>query len=161
MRIAVVGCVGEKLSHNAPAKLLYTSQLFRLRRAYAERFCDSWMIQSALYHAITPDQVIEPYDKKPPGKQDEHRIWSLCCFSSIARIAHSFRVPDPVVEFHCGEAYFSGVRELIHEHFPSVVIEVPTEGLGIGKQLQWYAQRLQAPLSGEPEELELFGGAAS
>jgi hypothetical protein len=45
-----------------PAKDLYRSALFRLSRAWAERYADAWAVLSAYHGVVEPDQVIEPYD---------------------------------------------------------------------------------------------------
>jgi hypothetical protein len=43
----LVSCVKDKLDHPAPAKDLYTSDLFRKARGYAERVGVPWFILSS------------------------------------------------------------------------------------------------------------------
>lgn len=45
-----------------PAKDAYTSPYFKKHRAYAERFGDRWVILSAKYGFLNPDETIEDYN---------------------------------------------------------------------------------------------------
>lgn len=47
MRIGPGGFGKSKLSQSAPARDLYVSLLFRARREWVERSCDTWFILSA------------------------------------------------------------------------------------------------------------------
>lgn len=61
MDVALVGCVAGKLDRSAAARDLFTSPMFKLARAFAERF-DAWAILSARHGLVMPDATIEPYD---------------------------------------------------------------------------------------------------
>jgi hypothetical protein len=50
-RLGLVGCVKGKLPAAAAAEL-YTSPLFRFRRAYVERTCDSWYVLFAKHGLV-------------------------------------------------------------------------------------------------------------
>lgn len=63
MRVGILACSKSKLPHPAPARDLYTGQIFRwsaevLRR----RGCDRLVILSARYGAIPEGRVVAPYD---------------------------------------------------------------------------------------------------
>ena len=60
--IGLVGCVKTKLPHAAAARDLYTSPLFRGRRAAIDPRTDTWFVLSAEYGLVKPETVIEPYD---------------------------------------------------------------------------------------------------
>lgn len=61
MRLGLICCSKDKLTYPAPAKDMYITRVFKLRRKIVEETCDDWRIISAkgLLH---PDTVIEPYD---------------------------------------------------------------------------------------------------
>ena len=62
MKIGLVSCSAQKLSHAAPARELYCSPLFRLSLRLSEQDCDKTYVLSAKYELVELDQVIEPYD---------------------------------------------------------------------------------------------------
>ena len=53
---------GKKRSAPAPARDLYTSDLFNKARAYVERTDKPWLVLSAKYGLVHPNDVIAPYD---------------------------------------------------------------------------------------------------
>ena len=61
-RIALVGCGAAKRDEACPARDMYTSAFFSLKRQYAEQF-DDWYILSAKHGLLDPDEVIDPYDQ--------------------------------------------------------------------------------------------------
>lgn len=60
--LVLVGCVKGKQQVAAPAQDLYTSALFRKRKAFAQKFGQRWLILSALHGVIGPEQITAPYD---------------------------------------------------------------------------------------------------
>ena len=73
----LVACCGPKLDHAAPARDLYTSDLFTKSRAYAERNGCGWAILSAKHGIVLPDEVIAPYDvtlKTMPAEQQSVQL---------------------------------------------------------------------------------------
>jgi hypothetical protein len=60
----IVGCGARKLEWAAPARELYTGSLFRAASRHAERLGLPWRILSAEHGFISPDTVIEPYDRR-------------------------------------------------------------------------------------------------
>lgn len=60
----LVGCVKSKrdIDHTARAERLYTSPLFRKRRAFATARGDRWGILSAEHGYLHPAERIEPYN---------------------------------------------------------------------------------------------------
>lgn len=136
MRIALVGCVKAKLDRPAAAADLYVSQLFCGRRDWAERSCDAWYVVSALHGLVSPDDVIAPYDVTLVGASAaEKRRWAQ-------RVLEQFRGLHPLgagtVEFHAGGDYRShGLAAGLAADGWEVVN--PTQGMGIGTQLAFYA----------------------
>jgi hypothetical protein len=63
MRVALVSCVKSKRPEPAAAKDLYTSELFRRFRRYAETTADRWYILSAEHGLLDPEQIVAPYER--------------------------------------------------------------------------------------------------
>ena len=63
MRVGLIGCSASKLDRSAPARELYTGELFKVSVAWLEHFhVPEWGILSAKHGLVMPEQVIEPYD---------------------------------------------------------------------------------------------------
>jgi hypothetical protein len=169
--VALVGCGKEKLRHAAPAQDLYTSQLFRLARAWAERHCDLWGILSAKHHFVLPHEVIEPYDLTLKDLDVDHlkqwkwhANWKL--FTKLPwevvkgpeeKIVLDGRVlthrPDIGLRgfefvFLAGEAYEGALHATAGRTYPATF---PLRGLGIGERMHWLKEQgSQPPRSTQP-----------
>ncbi|MDQ3934690.1 MAG: hypothetical protein M3340_08685 [Actinomycetota bacterium] len=140
-RIALVSCGAAKLDHAAPARELYTSNLFRLAAAYADRHFDRWWVISAFYGLLSPDRIVAPYDVSledysPKGREGWGR-WVAAAAVTCDRDAAftllaggHYRV---LAEELRGGVYRA--RGPVHE---------PLRGLAIGKRMQWLKRELQA-----------------
>ncbi len=136
-RIGLVGCVKKKTVVPRAAKDLYLSALFLGRRSFVERSCGEWWILSAKHGLVHPDEVLAPYDvtlkdASRPARKD----WSEQLLSTIDKRIRP--EPDDVFEIHAGAEYreFGLTAGLLAR---GCLIENPTEGLGLGKQLQFYS----------------------
>lgn len=137
-RVGLVGCASSKLQRPAPARELYTSQLFRKASAYAEQTCDRWYILSGKYGLVHPDAVIEPYDVKlgtnhrtaPPIHQ-----WADGIRTQLA--IELAEVPGVTLVALAGVQYQTVLRPC---QWP---FQIPMKGLGIGQQLGWLTQQLE------------------
>ena len=160
--IALVGCGKSKLSVPAPAKDLYTGTLFRMVRAYAERFCTGWGILSAKHGFLLPDEVIEPYDKTMAqlGDRDYRRAWQTrtnwelfyklpwqIIYAEERKremdgIRFTERLPIALTGiefvFLAGEAYEPAVNG--PRDYPTTY---PLRGMGLGNRLQWFKRQLE------------------
>jgi hypothetical protein len=129
--IALVACSAAKLGHAAPARELYTSQLFKKAAAYAQRTADEWFILSAEHGLVHPDTILEPYDTK------------LTAGSTKAWAARTREQLES--ELNRGGAFELVV--LAGKHYRTAVegleCTVPMQGLGIGQQLGWLTQQLE------------------
>jgi len=134
--IGIVACSKTKLGHAAPAKDLYTSQLFRAARAYSEASYDRWLILSAMHGLIEPDQIIEPYDVTLARMNaSEVTAWGL---KVLGQIMDTDLSQGGVELFlHAGRLY----RHPFALPSAYIPITVPLLGMGIGQQLGWYAAR--------------------
>lgn len=136
MRIGLVGCVKSKRGEPCAAEDLYTSALFRGRRAYVERTCDLWFVLSAKYGLVARDAVVRPYDATlTSASRQQRRAWATQVLADLALIVGPLNAQ--VFELHAGAAYIehgleSGLRA------SGAVVEVPAAGLSLGKQLAFY-----------------------
>jgi hypothetical protein len=137
-RVGLVGCVKEKAKGPRSAQDLYLSTLFVSRRWFVEQSCSEWWILSALHGLIRPTDILEPYDLalKDLGRA-ARREWSgrvLAAIDDRVRLASGDEV-----EIHAGAEYREfGLVEGLRSR--ACTVENPTEGLGIGRQLQFYKQ---------------------
>jgi hypothetical protein len=149
-RIALVGCVKQKLEHPAPARDLYTSDLFRKRVAHAAATCGSWLILSAKHGLVDPDRVLAPYDletKRLPAV--ERCAWSSRVLQKL--LGRFGSLEGLTFEVHAGREYWdyglaTGLRAV------GAKFENPLEGLSIGQQKSWYLRHATARVSDLSQE---------
>lgn len=129
--IILVACGSQKLDHAAEARDLYTGDLFKKARAYAEKFGYSWRILSAKHGLIDPERVIEPYDEFLGNMTASKReAW-------VELVRKQFWNGDhrPVIIL-AGAAY--------REPFEAIEHTAPMKGMGIGSQKQWLKAQVAA-----------------
>ena len=145
-RVALIGCGKAKLDHEAPARELYTSNLFRLSVAWAERHCDAWYVVSARYGLVEPDTVLRPYDYSLA----EMRVSELEAWTSrvVSMLAHHERAARVVLLAGGRYRQLAGtmrwsMHPAVNFHRGAVAaVEEPLEGLGIGRRLHWLRLQL-------------------
>ncbi len=153
--IGLVGCVKTKLDHAAPARDLYTSPLFRDRRAAVDGKADRWFVISAEHGLLDPDQVIEPYDRTLADMSiPSRRAWSAKVLSALRGTLgdlNRYRF-----EIHAGADYFGfGLADGLRES--GAEVSIPTQGLRQGEQRQLYA-RGTSPQVGASTPAGMTGG---
>lgn len=137
-RIGLVGCVKEKAGGPRPAKDLYVSTLFSGRRSFVERTCDEWWILSAEHGLVHPDDVLAPYDVTLKRMaRVARRQWSTRVLTAIDERVQP--TPHAVFEVHAGVEY-RDYGLVVGLRARGCVVEIPTEGMGIGRQLRFYKQ---------------------
>lgn len=100
---------------------------------------DRWFILSGEHGLVEPDQPITP-DVGCLAESSTHhrREWASGVLTSLQAKLGDLR--DHTFEIHAGADYFAyGLRDGLHR--AGAFVEVPTEGLSRGKQLQYYARR--------------------
>lgn len=135
-RIGLVGCVKQKLPEAAPAMDLYTSPLFRGRRAYVERSCSRWFILSAKHGLVDPAEILEPYDETlNDSTPSQRQAWSARVLMELRRRLGELGAYE--FEVHAGANYVEfGLEEGLRAAGASVLR--PAQGLGLGEQLAFY-----------------------
>jgi hypothetical protein len=137
--VALVGCVKSKVEGVHPARDLYVSPLFRKRRAYVEARGLAWFILSAEHGLVSPEATLHSYSRSlatmPAG---ERRVWGSAVISALEDALGE--LGQLSFEIHAGASYVEPVRPYLLNL--GALVDVPTEGLGIGQQLSWYSARL-------------------
>jgi len=166
--LIIIGCGKSKRQHASPAADLYTGQLFRAARQYAEAHADAYLIASARHGLVEPTAILEPYDDTLPAGFDERRAWGFCCQADLAAwlndrphlMHHNARGLRAIVpEFRCailaGRRYAEAILDwtALGPHNTTT----PLAGLGIGHRLQYLAGTTPATTT-EPADLPLFAG---
>lgn len=136
IRVGLIGCAKTKKACRSRAKDLYTSALFRKARRYAEANYDRWLILSAKYGLLDPKAMVDPYDETLKSFS-ERKIWSERVFEQLRTL-----FPDPkrqIFMVHAGKTYREFLMCLLRRE--KYQFQTPLEGLGLGKQLEWYQSR--------------------
>ena len=128
-RIVLISCVSKKLSHNAKAKDLYISTLFKLNLKYAEKLePDKIFVLSAKYGLLPLDQEIEPYEQTLNNmRSSDVKEWANRVLEQINDVCS---IDETEFTFLAGEKY----RKYLMPHIKNA--QIPLEGLRIGEQLQ-------------------------
>ena len=149
----LVACAKTKGTEATQAQHLYTSPLFRKSREWVLsrlREGDEWLILSAKHGALTPDQIIEPYELSLPEMTSAERgqwayqVWLSTLQPMLTVGQYRF---DQVV-FLAGRCYW---RDLVWhmnrwmERNPSLyswdVVNLLGDK-GIGERLQWLTREV-------------------
>jgi hypothetical protein len=134
MNIGIISCVSKKLEGKHPAKELYVSDLFLKSYAYAIKNYDKVIILSAKYGVVLPEDIIESYELTLNNFSERRKKnWAYDTYHEL--IKHLDK--EDIVYWHCGENYNKYIRRVI-----AGKQVFPMKGLGIGRQLKWYKDRL-------------------
>lgn len=137
--IGLVGCAATKLKRPAPARELYTSQLFRKASAYAEANSDRWYVLSAMHGLVDPDTILDPYNFSLGAKNGPF-VWDWA--KMIAQQVERELAADSDVEL----LVLAGEQYRLFLHFTDLPARVPMEGMGIGQQLGFLTKEIGSRL---------------
>ncbi len=132
MALHLIACSSGKLDRPAPARDLYTSDLFRKSVAYVESIGAPWLILSALHGVVAPKTVLAPYDVTLLGMAKRDRLfwgevaadwlWRFSDKDFVFLAGTTYREPMMAAKIWCARGY----RAI-----------APMAGLGIGEQKAW------------------------
>ncbi len=134
-KIVLISCVSTKLPYKAKAKDLYISPLFKMNIAYAHTLKPkNIFILSAKYGLIDLEKIIYPYNQTlNTMRVEEIKKWAEKVKKQMdGKIDHK---KDEII-FLAGEKY----RKYLIPYFSK--IQIPLQGLSIGKQLQFLKRKL-------------------
>lgn len=135
----LLGCVKTKDVRPRPAKDLYTSELFRRRRRYAEAAGRPWWIVSAEYGLVAPDEVIAPYDTLI-GRRPRHERDQIARQVADRLSRELGGLTGKRLELHMGDEYVLAIGPRLRQQ--GAILVRPLEGLSFGQGLAWYGERL-------------------
>ena len=139
-RIALVGCVKTKRKGTHPARDLYVSPLFRKRCAYVEAEGLRWWILSAEYGLVAPDVPLRDYNRTLNAmRAAERRAWGQRVLEALR--AELGDLGEYAFDIHAGSHYVTAIAPGLRD--AGATVDVPTAGLGLGRQLAWYGQRIR------------------
>lgn len=111
--VILVTCVKEKLDHPAPARDLYSSNLFRKERAYAERSGVPWFILSAKHALVAPTDHLAPYDLFLGDTTAAYRdAWGKFVAHQLAQ---QVSLDGAIVEIHASAEHVDAVRDPLRQ----------------------------------------------
>lgn len=140
LRIGIISCASEKKQVATKARDLYISNLFQKSRQYVEENCDIWFILSAKYGLVDPNEIIEPYDESLKNMSRPERYeWVDKVWAEL----QSKIEPNDIVTILAGEAYREKLVNYIKAY--GCYVNIPLQGLGIGKQLKWLSDNSRKP----------------
>jgi hypothetical protein len=130
--ITLISCVAKKLDRPAAARELYTSQLFKGCRAWADKHAQQWFILSAEHGLVNPGQMVAPYDTTlTKMNRAARQAWAQRVMGQLVPRLHGV----DEVTILAGEDY----REFIVPKLQAlgIKVNVPMRGLFIGQQYAW------------------------
>jgi hypothetical protein len=130
--VCLVSCVGMKQVNPVVAKDLYRSVWFIKARSYVEGIGPDWFILSAKHGLVRPDDLIAPYEETLNTMGvSARRDWAFLVETQMDK-----QMPDAErVVLLAGRRYREFLMDYLRRRAGAV--QVPMEGLGIGRQLQW------------------------
>jgi hypothetical protein len=134
-KLVVAQCGGRKIwKDDASIRLIkakdaYTSTYFKKQRAYAERFGDSWVILSAKYGFLDPEDKIEDYNVTFKKKSTQPISTDKLAEQVKRKKLGSF---DEIVVLGGKEYLDSTIQAFAGT---GVKISAPFKGLSIGKRM--------------------------
>lgn len=143
LTIVLVGCGSAKIDEPAPARDLYSSNYFKLKRAYAEAVGDAWYILSAEHGLVAPDEILEPYDTTMTDV--EPREWEKQVREELPQAG----VETAIVLAGSDYLEDTTLGDTLDMWYPEY--EAPTAGKRIGERMQWLADVLEELDDQEPD----------
>ncbi|WP_420462687.1 DUF6884 domain-containing protein [Candidatus Palauibacter sp.] len=140
--LVLVGCVKTKHEATSAAKDLYSSPLWRCRRAYAESLGCPWYILSAKHGLLDPDERIGYYNLALNDLRAEpRRAWSTRVLDELKSRVPSLR--NKLIEIHAGATYVTyGLEQGLRD--ADATVHRPLAHIaGVGRQQAWYRERLR------------------
>ncbi|MCA1576390.1 MAG: hypothetical protein LC794_03380 [Acidobacteria bacterium] len=133
--VVLISCSKSKLAKKAPARDLYTGNLFRKAVSWAEKQDYTWYVVSALYGLVHPDHSLEPYDftlKQLRAREREswaHMVVAAELTKHVSKGSHAILIMP--------QLYRRYIETELRK--ASITSENPVEHLAIGKQIKWLA----------------------
>ncbi len=138
--LGLISCTKAKQNYPCEASEMYlVSNLFQKAYRYCYKTYDDVGILSAKYGFLLPSDMIAPYNITLNSmSKSQRKDWAEKIFKQMET---KLNLSDyKIVFFHAGKNY----REFLAEKFndTNIVTKAPLQNLTIGKQLEWYDNKL-------------------
>jgi len=133
--VALIACGKSKTAHAAPARELYTSQLFRKSYAWAleQGNCDHRWIISAKHGLLSPLAAIAPYELSLHQlSKRERELWGFRVRAALFSMYAGSRIE---FVFLAGAMYREAIIDSMRNDSPLWTWSAPLAHKGIGEQL--------------------------
>jgi hypothetical protein len=135
--VYLISCVSKKSTTPSKARDLYTSDWFLKARDYVESTRSPWFILSAEHGLVPPDLMLAPYERTLNAMSaPERKAWAA---RVKAQMETSLPDADRIVVL-AGLRYREYLMDYLRQR--AKLVEVPMEGLTIGKQLHYLTDAL-------------------
>lgn len=135
--VYLISCVSRKRATSSRARELYTSNWFLKARDYIESTRSPWFILSAEHGLVSPDLILAPYERTLNAMSaPERKAWATRVKSQMET---SLPDADRIVVL-AGLRYREHLMNYLRQRAKAV--EVPMEGLTIGRQLHYLTEAL-------------------
>jgi len=129
--LLLISCVKKKHKGVHPAQDIYCSDWFTKAKRLSHNF-DNWLILSALYGVVKPDELIKDYNMTLNSfTKKQKQLWSIKVYKELKN--HLADVKSIT--------FFAGINYRLYlEHWlvkDGFKVNTPMKGLAIGKQLRW------------------------
>lgn len=132
MEVGIITCGCKKKDNAAAAKDFYTGTAFTVYRDYMIENFDHWVILSAKYGLVLPDQIVSPYNTyiKDLDAEEKYKLADTFCRDLKQKF------PDvSTFKFYVSDEY----KKVLLPHFDryNINAEFPLDGLPYGKKLHF------------------------
>ncbi len=132
--LIILACSQKKGQKPVAARDLYLGSLFKLGRKFAEVHHFDYVIISAKYGLLSPEQVIAPYDQRIANMGDVRRIREMV----LAPLGELFSQYEKIIVIG-GNLYRKVLEPLKSDKFEEI-----SDSRGIGGILQQLKRRISA-----------------
>lgn len=130
--VVVIGCSGQKGTEPAPAVDLYTGSYFHQAERAARSDGRPFLVLSARYGLLHPEEVIEPYDHFVPARH----LGGVEALTALLRAQRASRPDLPhAVESWCSASYSTALARA------GYLVATPLTGMRIGARRHWLYTR--------------------
>jgi hypothetical protein len=135
--VYLVSCVSKKRATPAEARDLYSSDWFLKARDYVESTRCPWFILSAEHGLVPPKRILAPYERTlNTMRKPDREAWAAGVKAEMEKLLPA---ADRIVLL-AGVRYREFLMDYLRQRAKTV--EVPMEGLSIGRQLQYLTKAL-------------------
>lgn len=144
MKVGIISCGSKKINNigKTKAKDLYCGLMFKWARRFIESNYSTWIILSAKYHVLFPDDEIIYYNQYLGNlSKAEKAEWTKETFNELTT-----KFPEGTqFDFYTSAEYYKDLIPLLDS--ANIKYTTELEGLGLGYKLQWFKEHTKGNTS--------------